>query len=83
METQPTVQIPADVLLQRIDAMTRELQEMRRLILTQARPSAQTGSATNLVAQLAGALAPKPGNGQFFAYEEYDRFSDWERFANE
>jgi hypothetical protein len=74
MELQPTAQISEDVLLQRIDAMTRELQELRRLILAQSRSPVQTDSATDLVAQLAGAL----GQG---SWEEYEDDIEWERFA--
>lgn len=74
MELQPTAQVSADVLLQRIEAMTRELQELRRLILAQPRPPVQTDSAADLVAQLAGAL----GQG---SWEEYEDDVEWERFA--
>ena len=75
MEAQPTAQIPADVLLKRIDALTRELSDLRRLIVAQA-ASQDHSQAHDLVAGLAGSL----GQG---SWEEYDRFSDWERFANE
>jgi hypothetical protein len=73
MEAQQTVQIPADVLIQRIDAMTRELLDLRRLILAQTAPQDQA-HASDLVAQLAGAL----GQG---SWEEYEDDVEWERFA--
>jgi hypothetical protein len=37
----------------------------------------------DIVAQLAGALAPKPRPGGFSAFEEYDTVTEWERFADD
>lgn len=56
-------------LLQRIDAMMRELQEMRRLLLNQAQQPEE-----GLVEQLWGAL----GEGN---WDEYQENLDAERFA--
>ena len=37
----------------------------------------------DIVAQLAGALAPKPRPEGFSAFEEYDTVTEWERFADD
>jgi len=63
METTP------DVIVKRIDAILYELQELRRAVLEQSRPS-----NGNLTQQLYGAL----GKG---TWDEYDRDIDWRRFV--
>ena len=73
MGVQSTVQMPADMLLQRIDAMTRELLDLRRLIAAQVVPQIRP-QEPDLVARLAGCL----GQG---SWEEYEDDVEWERFA--
>ena len=58
-----------EMLLQRIDAMMRELQEMRRLLLSQAEQSEE-----DMLEQLWGVL----GHG---TWPEYDDDFDVERFV--
>ncbi len=62
------LQTSPEALLQRIDAMMRELQEMRRLLLSQAKQPQE-----DLVKQLWGML----GEGD---WDEYADDFDWERF---
>lgn len=73
MGAQPTVQIPADVLLQRIDAMMRELLGLRQLVAAQVALQAHPREP-NLVAQLVGCL----GQG---SWEEYQDDIEWEQFS--
>lgn len=83
MNTLSTVRVSPEALLQRIDAIMRELQELRRLVQSQSQPQE---SPPDIVAQLAGALAPKSRPEGFSAFEEYDMITEWERFddgANE
>ena len=63
------VHISPEMLLQRIDAMMRELQEMRRLLLSQAEQP-----ENGLLAQLWGVL----GQG---SWDEYNEDFDGERFV--
>ena len=74
------VQVPSEVLIRRIDAIMDELQELRRLVLSQSQPQE---SLPDIVAQLAGALAPKSKPEGFSAFEEYDTVTEWERFADD
>jgi hypothetical protein len=80
MDAQPMAQVPSDVLIRRIDTIVDELQELRRLVLSQNRPRE---SPPDIVARLAGALAPKPRPEGFSAFEEYDTVTEWERFADD
>ena len=80
MDAQPMVQIPSDVLIRRIDTIMDELQELRRLILSQNQPRE---SPPDIVARLAGALAPKPRPEGVSAFEEYNTVTEWERFADD
>jgi hypothetical protein len=70
MNTVKQMPITVESLLQRIDTIMRELQEMRRLILSQTIPS-----EADLVDQLCGAFAPQQQD------EEYDPYMEWERFS--
>jgi len=90
MNTLATVQVSTETLLWRIDAIMRELQELRELVLTQphfqprSQPQPQPQAPkSDLVAQLAGALAPASRSDRLSVYEEYELISDWERFADE
>jgi hypothetical protein len=80
MDAQPMVQVSSDVLIRRIDTIVDELQELRRLVLFQNQPRE---SPPDIVARLAGALAPKPRPEGFSAFEEYDTVTEWERFADD
>jgi len=79
-DAQPMVQVPSDVLIRRIDTIVDELQELRRLVLSQNQPRE---SPPDIVARLAGALAPKLRPEGFSAFEEYDTVTEWERFADD
>jgi hypothetical protein len=68
MDEVQTVQEPLEHILERIDAIIQELQDLRRSVLTQARPPDE-----NLTAQLYEAL----GKG---SRDEYNSQSDWQRF---
>lgn len=68
MNNSKSTQIGVDVLLQRIDTMMRELQEMRRMVLTQNQTADE-----NLVEQLCGSFSPTTKTGKF------DSYLDWER----
>lgn len=59
-----------ETIIKKIDAILYELQELRRTILVQTRPS-----DGNLAEQLYGVL----GRG---TWDEYDRQLDWQRFAS-
>ena len=90
MNTLATVQVSTETLLWRIDAIMRELQELRELVVTQPQfqPRSQSqpqpqAPESDVVAQLAGALAPAPRSDRLSVYEEYELISDWERFADE
>ena len=78
MDAQPTVQVSSKVLIQRIDAILDELQELRRLVSSQ---SQLQESPPDIVARLAGALAPKAPREGFSVHEEYDALTEWERFT--
>ncbi len=65
-------QLPPQELIERLDAIIRELQTLRQLALVQEHAS--VGSLTD---QLSGALAPPAGRED----EGYDFQLDWERFA--
>lgn len=80
MDAQRTAEVSSEVLIQRIDAIMRELQELRRLVSSQARPQE---TPSDIVSQLAGALAPASRPDGFSVYDEYDRVTEWERFADE
>jgi hypothetical protein len=71
METMYDVQLPPEAVLERIDAIIRELQELRQAVLVQNRPPAK-----NLTDQLWGVLAPESKD------DEYDPYLDWERFVS-
>jgi hypothetical protein len=66
--TMKTVEIPAEVLLERIEIIAHELEELRRTVLLQTRPAGR-----DLAHQLYGAL----GQG---SWDEYDLDLDWQRF---
>jgi hypothetical protein len=74
MNTLSTVQVSPEALLQRIDAIMRELQELRRLVVAESPPQAEP-HGPGLVAQLAGCL----GQG---SWDEYEDDIEWERFAS-
>ena len=80
MDAQPTVQVSSEVLIRRIDAIVDELQELRRLVSSQ---SQLRESPPDIVARLAGALAPKARPEGFSVREEYNAVTEWERFVNE
>ena len=71
MNTVPAQKVPEspDLILKRIDTITQELQELRRVVLVQER-----SAEGNLAEQLYGAL----GQG---TWDEYDPDLDWQRFA--
>jgi len=75
MNTLPTVQVqvPPEALLQRIDAIMRELQELRQLVIAQPLFQGKP-QEPDLVAQLSGCL----GQG---SWKEYEDDIEWERFA--
>jgi hypothetical protein len=56
MNTLPTVQVSREVLLGRIDAIMRELQELRRLVVSQPSSQEVEPCELDLVAQLRGCL---------------------------
>jgi hypothetical protein len=72
MDAQLTVEVSSEVLIQRIDAIMRELQELRRLVSSQ--PRLQETPA-DIVSQLAGCL----GQG---SWDEYEDDIELERFAS-
>ena len=72
MDAQLTVEVSSEVLIQRIDAIMRELQELRRLVSSQPRLQ-ETDS--DIVSQLAGCL----GQG---SWDEYEDDIELERFAS-
>jgi len=80
METELMATLPDSpaLMLGRLDAIIRELQELRRTLVMQH--SGQPPS-TRLTQQLSGILAPSGKNGDFDVWEEYRAISDWERFA--
>ena len=80
MNTSTTVQVSSEALLQRIDAIMRELQDLRQIVSSQSQPQEPP---PDIVAQLAGALAPKPRPEGFSAFEEYESMTEWERFADD
>ena len=69
MNTSTTIQVSSEALLQRIDAIMRELQDLRQIVSSQSQPQEPP---LDIVAQLAGALAPKPRPEEFSALEEYE-----------
>jgi hypothetical protein len=83
METKAITTLPAapassDFTLERLDAIIRELQDLRRTLVIQ--PAGRSTSA-RLTERLSGTLAPPGKNGDFDVWEEYRAISDWERFA--
>lgn len=83
METEAITTLPAspassELALERLDAVIRELQDLRRTLIMQ--PSRRPISA-RLTERLSGILAPPGKNGDFDVWEEYRAISDWERFA--
>lgn len=72
--TRSTVPLSPESLLKRIDAIMRELQELRRLVVAESPPQAEPHEP-GLVAQLAGCL----GQG---SWDEYEDDVEWERFAS-
>ena len=80
MNTSTTVQVSSEALLQRIDAIMRELQDLRQIVSSQSQPQEPP---PDIVAQLAGALAPKPRPEGFSAFEEYESMTEWERFIDD
>ena len=62
-------EVPAEVLLERIEVIAQELAELRQTVLMQMRPTDR-----NLAAQLYGVL----GQG---SWDEYDLDLDWQRFS--
>ena len=59
-----------EAIIKKIDAIVYELQELRRTIRAQVRPT-----ETHLTEQLYGVL----GRG---SWDEYDHSLDWQRFAS-
>ena len=80
MNTSTTIQVSSEALLQRIDAIMRELQDLRQIVSSQSQPQEPP---PDIVAQLAGALAPKPRPEGFSAFEEYESTTEWERFIDD
>lgn len=68
MSVQPVVQSP-ETILRRLDAILRELQDLRDMVAH----SPVNATAGNLAQQLYGAL----GHG---TWDEYDPTLDWQRF---
>ena len=73
MNTSTTIQVSSEALLQRIDAIMRELQDLRQIVSSQ---SQQQEPPPDIVAQLAGAIAPKPRPEGFSAFEEYESITE-------
>ncbi len=78
MVTLPTSPVFSEMTLGRLDAIIRELQELRRTLLRQ--PADRSISA-HLTQRLSGILVPSNQNENFDVWEEYRAVSDWERFA--
>ena len=72
MDAQRTAEVSSEVLIQRIDAIVRELQELRRLVSSQSQPQE---APSDIVSQLAGCL----GQG---SWDEYEDDIELERFAS-
>ena len=64
------MELTADALLERIDAIARELEALRKAVLTQDRTPER-----HLTDRLYGAL----GQG---SWDEYDLTLDWQRFSS-
>jgi len=83
MEDKMTKTLPAppaspEAVLDRLDAIIRELQELRRTLVIQPEVTPTTASLTQ---RLSGILAPPDQDGTFDVLEEYHAVSDWERFS--
>lgn len=76
MEERPATHVSTDELLQRIDALERQVRELRSLILAQYPPTSPADAPAGLADRLAGALAPKSADQGFSALEEYERMGD-------
>ncbi|MGQ9586083.1 MAG: hypothetical protein ACUVXG_11865 [Anaerolineae bacterium] len=68
METAQDTKLPSEAVLERIDAILRELLELRQALAAQGRVT-----RGNMTAELFGAL----GHG---TWEEYDLDFDWRQF---
>ena len=68
MDTVQDTRVPSEAVLERIDAILRELLELRQTVAAQGRVT-----RGNLAKELFGAL----GRGK---WEEYDPGLDWQRF---
>jgi hypothetical protein len=83
MEPEVITTLPAspaspELTLERLDAIIRELQDLRRTLIMQS-PGRPTSA--RLTQRLSGILAPSVQNENFDVWEEYRAISDWERFA--
>ena len=76
--TVPAPPVSPEMALARLDAIIRELQDLRRSLVMQ--PSDRPITA-RLTQRLSGILAPPVQNETFDVWEEYRAVSDWERFA--
>jgi len=72
--TFPAPPVSPETVLARLDTIIRELQELRRALLTQT-PVAPTGTAP-ITQRLSGALAPPTQDESFDVWEEYRSMSD-------
>ena len=70
METVRETQLPSEAVLERIDAILRELLELRQAVVAQGH-----AAGGNMATELFGAL----GHG---TWEEYDLDVDWRRFES-
>ncbi len=67
-----------EIILRRIDAIVRELQELQRPAMMSHMPDAP---AESVVSQLAGALVPRHRPEGFSALDQYEMLSEWELFC--
>lgn len=70
MDTVRDIEKPSEAVLERIDAILRDLLELRQTVVAQGR-----AARGNLARELFGAL----GRG---TWEEYDLDLDWQRFGS-
>lgn len=70
METVRDARLPSEVVLERIDAILRDLLELRRTVEAQGQVDRK-----NIATELFGALG-------YGTWEEYDRDVDWRRFES-
>lgn len=75
----PVPPVSPDAVLVRLDSIIRELQDLRRALVTQVPPTPAT--TTSLTQRLCGILAPLTQDKVRDVLEEYHAVSDWERFA--